>query len=109
MAEKTLLGRLKSANSGQSAHFPRLFADQGKQTVPNPNRAALDVPSLTLGQCNEDWSRFDRSGVTTAMVPSEAQGPLQSNGMCLDELTVHSKLKPKASTEHTVDLPQVTS
>jgi hypothetical protein len=43
------------------------------------------------------------------MAPGEAQGPLQSNGMCLDELTVHSKLKPKASTEHTVDLPHVTS
>src|SRR5262245_43026777 len=36
-------------------------------------------------------------------------GPVQSNGMCLLELVVHSNLKPNASTEHTIDLPQVTS
>jgi hypothetical protein len=41
--------------------------------------------------------------------PKEAQGPFQSKGMCLAEFTVHSKLKPKASTEQTVDLPHVTS
>src|SRR5262249_15969775 len=36
-------------------------------------------------------------------------GPVQSNGMCLLELVVHWNLKPNASTEHTIDLPQVTS
>src|SRR5690349_20132001 len=38
-----------------------------------------------------------------------AQGPTQSNGMCLLELVVHWNLKPNESTEQTVDLPQVTS
>src|SRR5262245_36025283 len=28
--------------------------------------------------------------------------------MCFEELTVQGNLKPKASTEHSVDLPQVT-
>src|SRR6476659_3298065 len=36
-------------------------------------------------------------------------GPVQSNGMCLLELVVHWNLKSNASTEHTIDLPQVTS
>src|SRR5262252_5085019 len=36
-------------------------------------------------------------------------GPTQSNGMCLLELVVHWNLKPNASAEQTVDLPQVTS
>src|SRR5215510_6890860 len=36
-------------------------------------------------------------------------GPAQSNGMCLLEFVVHWNLKPNASAEQTVDLPQVTS
>src|SRR5262249_6606374 len=36
-------------------------------------------------------------------------GPVQSNGMCLLEFVVHWNLKPNASAEQTVDLPQVTS
>jgi uncharacterized membrane protein len=38
---------------------------------------------------------------------AERQGPIQSNGMCFDELTVQPNLKPNASTAHSVDLPQV--
>src|SRR5258707_2858947 len=41
--------------------------------------------------------------------PIAGQGPVQSNGMCLAEFSVYSNLKPNASTESTVDLPQVTS
>src|SRR5882724_3112394 len=37
------------------------------------------------------------------------QGPTQSNGMCLAEFSVYSNLKPCASTDTIVDLPQVTS
>src|SRR5881392_2253399 len=37
------------------------------------------------------------------------QGPPQSNGMCLAEFSVYSNLKPCASTDRIVDLPQVTS
>src|SRR6266446_4932087 len=37
------------------------------------------------------------------------QGPTQSNGMCLAEFSVYSNLKPCASTDRIVDLPQVTS
>src|SRR6516165_5403245 len=40
---------------------------------------------------------------------SIGQGPTQSNGMCLAEFSVYSNLKPCASTERIVDLPQVTS
>jgi hypothetical protein len=40
---------------------------------------------------------------------ANCHGPVQSNGMCLLELVVHWNLKPNASTEHTIDLPQVTS
>src|ERR1700751_1427256 len=40
---------------------------------------------------------------------ANSDGPVQSNGMCLLELVVHWNLKPNASTEHTIDLPQVTS
>ena len=41
--------------------------------------------------------------------PASHHGPAQSNGMCLLEFVVHWKLKPNASTEQIVDLPQVTS
>jgi len=40
---------------------------------------------------------------------SIGQGPTQSNGMCLAEFSVYSNLKPCASTDRIVDLPQVTS
>ena len=99
----------RPAISGRFDKQTRAWSDLRKQPFAFAKVAVGIAPNLTLDQRNEDWSRIDRSGVTTAMAPSEAQGPLQSNGMCLDELTVHSKLNPKASTEHTVDLPQVTS
>src|SRR5262245_63155722 len=44
-----------------------------------------------------------------AGAPVALHGPAQSNGMCLLEFVVHWNLKPNASTEQTVDLPQVTS
>jgi len=76
-----------------------------RDPIPTWNTAA----NLALDPFNKGWPRIDWNAVTTLLEPRAAQGPLQSNGMCLAELTVHSKLKPKASTEHTVDLPHVTS
>jgi hypothetical protein len=40
---------------------------------------------------------------------ANCDGPVQSKGMCLLESVVHWNLKPNASTEHTIDLPRVTS
>src|SRR5215831_18302390 len=53
-----------------------------------------------------------RASVGVSTVPKSGtrhHGPAQSNGMCLLELIVHWNLKPNASTEQIVDLPQVTS
>lgn len=44
-----------------------------------------------------------------ALNGANCDGPVQSKGMCLLESVVHWNLKPNASTEHTIDLPQVTS
>src|SRR5215471_11304850 len=52
-----------------------------------------------------------RTSLGVSTVPeSDARhhGPAQSNGMCLLEFVVHWNLKPNASTEQIVDLPQVT-
>ncbi len=39
--------RREAANSGRSAHNPRLYGDQGKRTVTAATRAALPDPKLT--------------------------------------------------------------
>src|SRR6266536_1366568 len=60
------------------------------------------------------FTELDRAGHRVALPPMrekrhERHGPVQSNGMCLLEFVVQWNLKPNASTEQIVDLPQVTS
>lgn len=61
---------------------------------------------------NHEWNY--RSSLSKSLrfrgepIHSRHYCPLQSNGICLEELTVQECVSPNTSTLHTVDFPQVT-
>ena len=81
------------------------------------------IAFLTVAVALEKWPRLPAwltraygaalllAGAAVLLRPAVggAQGPVQSNGMCLAELTSQENSKPKALTLQTVALPQVTS
>ena len=97
------MGHAQAADCLQASQAGTALCIGTDRSAGQGRRDSRRLRRLQILDRRRDRCAVDRAGSRCC------HGPVQSKGMCLDELVVQCHLKSKASTVQTVDLPQVAS